>query len=81
MPRTTASSSAAVPAHSAPHCQLNDAAVWLTMLKKRNTAAHIYDEAQIDDLLLLIRDSFIPAFLALEQQLHEKLDEVEDTWA
>lgn len=60
---------------------LDDAAVWLTMLKKRNTAAHIYDEAQIDDLLLLIRDSFIPAFLALEQQLREKLDEVQDTWA
>ncbi len=59
---------------------LEDAAVWLTMLKKRNTATHIYDEDQIDDLLLLIRDSFIPAFLALEQQLRKKLDEVEDTW-
>ena len=60
---------------------LDDAAVWLTMLKKRNIAAHIYDEEQIDALLLLIRDSFIPAFLALEQQLRKKLDEVQDTWA
>lgn len=56
---------------------LNDEAVWLTMLRKRNTAAYIYDEDQIDDLLLLIRDSFIPAFIALENLLREKWAEVE----
>lgn len=56
---------------------IDDAAVWLTMLKKRNIAAHIYDENQIDDLVLLIRDSFIPAFITLEKQLQEKLAETE----
>lgn len=59
---------------------LDDAAVWLTMLKKRNAAAHIYDEDSIDELLLLIRDSFIPAFIVLEKQLREKLVEAESDW-
>lgn len=59
---------------------IDDAAVWLTMLKKRNIAAHIYDENQIDDLVLLIRDSFIPAFITLEKQLQEKLAETEGDW-
>lgn len=59
---------------------IDDAAVWLAMLKKRNTAAHIYDEDSIDELLLLIRDSFIPAFVTLEKQLREKLVEAESDW-
>lgn len=59
---------------------IDDAAVWLTMLKKRNTAAHIYDEDSIDELLLLIRDSFIPAFIVLEKQLRKKMDEAENDW-
>lgn len=59
---------------------IDDAAVWLTMLKKRNTAAHVYDEDSIDELLLLIRDSFIPAFVTLEKKLREKLVEAESDW-
>ena len=54
---------------------VEDSAVWLTMLKKRNASVHIYDEDKIDELLLLIRDSFTPAFIVLEKQLREKLDE------
>jgi len=46
---------------------VNDAAVWLLMLKKRNTAVHIYNEKEIDEMILLIRDSFIPAFADLEK--------------
>lgn len=56
---------------------LEDSVVWLTMLKKRNSSAHIYDEDRIDELLLLIRDSFIPAFLVLEKTLREKLVQAE----
>ena len=56
---------------------VNDSAVWLLMLKKRNTAAHIYNEEEIDEILLLIRDSFIPAFTALEKTLKSKLDVAE----
>lgn len=57
---------------------IDDQTVWLTMLKKRNTAAHIYDEDEIDELLLLIRDSFTPAFCVLESTLKDKLAEAEE---
>ena len=57
-----------------------DSAVGLTMLKKRNASVHIYDEDKIDELLLLIRDSFTPAFIVLEKQLREKLDEAGSAW-
>lgn len=56
---------------------LNDSAVWLTILKKRNSLFHIYDEDEIDELLILIRDSFIPAFTVLRDTLKIKFDEVE----
>ncbi len=59
---------------------VNDSAVWLLMLKKRNTSVHIYDEEKIDELILLIRDSFIPAFVVLEDTLRRKLDEAEGDW-
>jgi nucleotidyltransferase substrate binding protein (TIGR01987 family) len=54
---------------------INDSAVWMLMLKKRNTSVHIYDEDEIDELLLFIRDSFIPAFAVLEETLQKKVDE------
>lgn len=46
---------------------LNDSAVWLLMLKKRNISVHIYNEDDIDEMILLVHDSFIPAFSALEK--------------
>ena len=59
---------------------LNDSAVWLLMLKKRNVSVHIYTEEDIDKMILLVRDSFIPAFSALEKTLQEKLAEVCTDW-
>lgn len=60
---------------------LNDSAVWLLMLKKRNVSVHIYNEDDIDEMILLVRDSFIPAFSALEKKtLQEKLAEVRADW-
>ena len=59
---------------------VKDSAVWLTMLKKRNTSVHIYNEDEIDEMLLLIRDSFIPAFIVLENLLHEKVNAAEGDW-
>ena len=50
------------------------------MLRKRNTSVHEYDEERIDEMLLLIRDSFIPAFAALEDVLVKKLEEAESDW-
>jgi len=48
------------------------------MLKKRNTFVHIYNE---DEMLLLIRDSFLPAFILLEETLKKKLEEAENDWS
>ncbi len=59
---------------------VNDSAVWLAMLKKRNTSVHIYDEEEIDEMILLIRDSFIPAFTVLKDTLQKKLDEAGGDW-
>lgn len=59
---------------------VNDSAVWLLMLKKSNTSVHIYNEQEVDEMILLIRDSFIPAFVALEKTLREKLEEAESDW-
>ena len=50
------------------------------MLKKRNTSVHIYNENEIDEMIMLIRDSFIPAFLVLKDVLVKKLKEAESDW-
>lgn len=59
---------------------VNDAEVWLLMLKKRNTSVHIYNEEEVDELIMLIRNSFIPAFAVLKETLIRKLDEAESDW-
>ena len=59
---------------------IDDSETWLLMLKKRNTSDHIYNEEEVDELILLIRDSFIPAFTALKDTLARKLDEAESNW-
>ncbi len=55
---------------------IDDPAVWLTMLKKRDTSVHICDEDEIDEMMLLVRDSFVPAFVGLEKTLVEKAGEL-----
>ena len=59
---------------------ISDSEVWLLMLKKRNTSVHIYNEDEVDEMILLIRDSFIPTFTALKDTLVKKLDEAESSW-
>ena len=59
---------------------VNDPEIWLLMLKKRNTSVHIYNEDEIDEMIILIRDSFIPAFKVLNGTLIKKLEETESTW-
>ena len=58
----------------------NDAEVWLLMLKRRNTSVHIWNEDEVNEMIILIRDSFIPAFKILNETLLEKLDEAESDW-
>ena len=59
---------------------ISDSEVWLLMLKKRNTSVHIHNEDEVDEMILLIRDSLIPAFTALKDTLVKKLDEAESSW-
>lgn len=56
---------------------LQDENTWLLMLKKQNQSTHIYNEEDADELLILIRDSFIPAFRNLERFLVKKQQEIE----
>ena len=59
---------------------INDSGIWLLMLKKRNTSVHIYNEDEVDEMIMLIRDSFIPAFSVLKDTLVKKLEDVESDW-
>lgn len=59
---------------------IDNSDVWLAMLKNRNTSVHIYDRNKIDEMLLMIRDSFIPAFVILEDTLQKKAAEAEEDW-
>ena len=59
---------------------INDPEVWLLMLKKRNTSVHICNEEEVDEMIMLIRDSFIPAFTVLKDTLVKKLEEAESNW-
>ncbi|MCC8160162.1 MAG: HI0074 family nucleotidyltransferase substrate-binding subunit [Oscillospiraceae bacterium] len=57
---------------------IDDQNVWLLMLKKRNIIVHVYNEEDADETLILIRDSFIPAFDKLEKTLYAKVKDFED---
>ena len=59
---------------------IDDPEVWLLMLKKRNTSVHIYNEDEVDEMIVLIRDSFISAFTVLKDTLVKKLVEAESDW-
>ena len=52
---------------------INDHEIWLLMLKKINTSVHIYNEDEVDEMIVLIRDGFIPAFTVLKDTLVKKL--------
>ena len=56
---------------------IDDETAWLTMLKKRNRSAHEYDEDEIEEIVLLIRDSFTGVFEKLLRVLEEKSGGVE----
>ncbi len=62
------------------HGFIDDSDVWLAMLKKRSLYVHIYDENEVDEMLLMIRNSFISAFIKLEKTLGEKIKETEENW-
>lgn len=57
---------------------IHDSAVWLLMLKKRNSTVHVYNADEADEMLLLIRDSFVPAFIELRATLQNKLSQTDE---
>ena len=59
---------------------VEDSETWLLMLKKRNISTHVYNEEEADELVVLIRDSFLPAFLRLSDVLSTKIQELEENW-
>ena len=59
---------------------INDSQIWLLMLKKYNTSVYSYNEVEVDEMIVLIHDSFIPAFTALKNILLKKWEEVESDW-
>lgn len=56
---------------------LDDADIWLDMMKRRNTATHVYDPEIAASLTALIFDAYIPAFERLLLTLSEKLSDAE----
>lgn len=54
---------------------LTDEKIWLSMLKKRNTAIHIYNEDEIRELIPLIYKEYIPALARFRKMLAEKITE------
>lgn len=56
---------------------LQDENVWLLMLKELNQSTHIYNEEDADELMILLKDSFLSAFKDLEKFLLKKQQEIE----
>lgn len=52
---------------------IDDSAAYLAMLKMRNTAVHVYDEDEINKVILLIRDTFMAALAQLAATLEQKV--------
>ncbi len=45
---------------------ISDSAMWVLMLKKRKLSVQVYNEEEVDELVSLIRDSFISTFTVIE---------------
>ena len=59
---------------------IDDSETWLLMLKKYNTSVYSYNEDEVDEMIMLIHDSFVPAFTDVKDILLKKLEEVESDW-
>lgn len=53
---------------------LSDEETWLDMLKRRNQSIHIYDEDIAEELVSLIFDKYIMAFINLRDELTRRLE-------
>ena len=53
---------------------LSDTDIWLDMMKRKNSAVHIYNEAIVLELIEQIFENYIPAFENLRDNLKDKID-------
>ena len=51
---------------------LSDENIWLDMLRRRNQTIHIYDENIAIELVNLILDKYLPAFINLRDELNKR---------
>ncbi len=50
-----------------------DGEAWMDMIEKRNLSSHTYNLDVATDLVINIRQTYYPAFMALQQSLEEEL--------
>ena len=55
---------------------ISDENIWLEMLRKRNTAIHVYDESIALELVELIFDKYFSAFINLREELERRQQEI-----
>ena len=53
-----------------------DEDIWLSMLKSRNDMTHIYNGEADRNLVQIIIESYIPAFISLKEHIMEKYENV-----
>ena len=58
------------------HFDFIDEGVWLSMLRDRNSVAHVYDGSKMRELLARVIDVYIPAFMALQSAVSEEYGNV-----
>ena len=51
---------------------INDEETWLDMLKRRNESIHVYDEEIARELVNLIFEKYLSAFIALRDEINQK---------
>lgn len=57
---------------------LDDETTWLSMLRDRNSATHVYDEEAFNEVLTRIYDIYIAEFEKFSNTMQEKIRDLEE---
>ena len=52
---------------------LDDGALWMDMIEKRNLSSHTYNKALAEELVNAIIDGYYAAFLSLQQAMQPRM--------
>ena len=58
---------------------LDDETTWLSMLRDRNSATHVYDEGAFNEVLTRIYDIYIAEFEKFSNTMQEKIRDLEES--